>query len=213
MEAKYHRHMLTQVLQPYFNQPDLDTIIRANLRQDWPRGQLHPEYHFDNCAFAAGEAFVSQQRQAARSALSAKNREAALAALGRLLHARQDFYAHSNWVRLWTMQRGGLSACLPEHIEICPDPLAQPDLVSGYGSIPLYLLYRVPLLGRFVKTFYFPADSHEAMNLDAPRQGPLFDFAMAAATKHTRFELECLLVEIAEEGGETAVTYFLGSGR
>lgn len=211
MEAKYHRQMLTQVLQYYFNQPDLNTITRANLRQDWPRGQLHPEYHFDNSAFAAGETFISQQRQAARRALSAKNREAALAALGRLLHARQDFYAHSNWVRLWVAQQGGLSACLPEDIEICPNPLSQPDLVSGYGSIPLYLLYRIPLLGRFVKTFYFPPNSHEAMNLDNPKQGPLFAYAMAAATRHTQLEFEYLLAEIAEEGGETAVTYFLGS--
>jgi hypothetical protein len=213
MEAKYHRRMLNEVLSAHFSQPDLDIITRANLRQDWPRGQLHPEYHFDNSAFAAGEAFIRQQRQTARRALSAKNREAALAALGRLLHARQDFYAHSNWVRLWTMQQGGLSACLPADIEICPNPLNKPDLVSGYGSIPLYLLYRVPLLGRIVKTFYFPADSHEAMNLDTPKQGPLFAYAMAAATRHSQLEFEYLLAEIEEEGGETAVTYFLSSGR
>jgi hypothetical protein len=211
MEGKYHRQMLNEVLSGHCNQTDLDTITRANLRQDWPRGQLHAEYHFDNSAFGAGEAFIGQQRQLALDSLTAHNRREALAALGRLLHARQDFYAHSNWVRLWVQQQGGLAACLPDAVAICPNPLAQPDLVSGKSSIPRYLLYRVPLLGRFVKTFYFPADSHEAMNLDSPKQGPLFNFAMAAATKHTQLEFELLLAQMAEDGGETAVAYFLGT--
>lgn len=210
MEAKYHRHILNEVLSTHFSQADRATITRANLRQDWPRGQLHPEYHFDNSAFAEGEATIGQQRQIVLDSLTTNNREEALAAFGRLLHARQDFYAHSNWVRLWVQQQGGLAACSAEAVAICPDPHAHPDLVSGTGSIPRYLLYRVPLLGRFVKTFYFPSDSHEAMNLDSPKQGPLFDYALSAATKHTQLEFELLLTKIAENGGETAVAYFLG---
>jgi hypothetical protein len=193
MEAKYHRQMLVQVLQPHFNQSDLNLIIRANLRQDRPLGQLHPEYHFDNSAFAAGEAFIRQQRQLALAAYAANQRQAALAAFGRLLHARQDFYAHSNWVRLWAEQQDNFAACSPDDTPLCLDPLAEPDMVSGYGSIPLYLLYRIPLLGPFIKRRYLPPDSHEAMNLDSPKQGPLFPYALSAATRHTRLEYELIL--------------------
>ncbi|NHZ72245.1 MAG: hypothetical protein GWP17_04060 [Aquificales bacterium] len=203
--------MLNEVLNKHFNQADLETITRANLRQDWPHGQLHPEYHFDDSAFAESEAYLNQQRQLTRDSLSAKNRAASLAALGRLLHIRQDFYAHSNWVNLWVERHGGLLVCSPKDVELCTTPQVEPDLVSGTASIPRYLLYRIPLLGPFVKRFYFPPDSHEAMNLDHPGQGSLFDYAMAAATKHTQVEFDLLLAEIAEDGGETAVAYFLGS--
>ena len=209
MEGKYHRQMLNDVLSHHFNKVDLDIITRANLRQDWPRGQLHPEYHFDNSTFAESEAFIQQQRQIVLDALTVKNRETALAAFGRLLHTRQDFYAHANWVRLQVTQQGGIDDCLPEDIQICPDPLAEKDLISGNASIPRWLLYRVPLLGPFVKRFYLPPDSHEAMNLDNPKQSPLFAYAMSAATRHTQLEFETLLAEIEEDGGETAVAYFL----
>jgi hypothetical protein len=209
MEGKYHRHMLTKVLSDHFNPVDLATIIRANLHQDWPRGQLHPEYHFDNSTFAEAETYISQQRQIILTAVHTKNREAALLALGRLTHTRQDFYAHSNWIRLQVAQQGGLANCVPEAVPLCPDALAETVLRSGNASIPRWLLYRIPLLGSFVKRFYFPPDSHEAMNLDNPKQGPLFAYAMSAATRHTQLEFETLLAEIEECLGETAVAYFL----
>jgi hypothetical protein len=210
MEAKYHRHMLNEVLSTHFNQADLAIIIRANLRQDWPLGQLHPEYHFDNSAFAEGEATISQQRQIALASLRKGNRTATLAAFGRLTHARQDFYAHSNWVALKVAQQGGIDSCSPQDIPLCPKPQSEPNLISGTANIPRYLLYRVPLLGSFVKRFYLPADSHEAMNLDNPKQGALFAYAMSAATRHTQLEFETLLAEIKRDLGETAVSYFWG---
>lgn len=211
MEGKYHRHMLHEVLSAHFNQADLATITRANLHQDWPLGQLHPEYHFDSSTFAEGETYISQQRQIVLDSLTAHNRDEALSALGQLLHARQDFYAHSNWVRLQVAQQGDLNTCTPEAIALCLDPLAEDNLVSGTGNIPRYLLYRIPLLGSFTKRFYLPPDSHEAMNLDSPKQGVLFTYALSAATRHTQFEFESLLAEMAEDGGETAVAYFLNA--
>ncbi|MFO7680242.1 MAG: hypothetical protein R6X34_09345, partial [Chloroflexota bacterium] len=118
------------------------------------------------------------------------------AAFGRLLHARQDFYAHANWVRLWLEKQDGSIIPSPDDIPLCLDPSTEPALVSGYGSIPLYLLYRIPLLGPFIKRRYLPPDSHEAMNLDSPKQGPLFPYALSAATRHTQLELELLLAEV-----------------
>jgi hypothetical protein len=209
MIAKYHRQMLKHVLGAHFNQPDLNIITRANLHQDWPRGQLHPEYHFDNSTFTKSEAYIQQQRQIALEALLSHNREDALSAFGRLLHTRQDFYAHSNWVRLQVEKQGGLDNCAPEAVPLCPDPLSQPNLISGNASIPRWLLYRIPILGSFVKRFYFPQDSHEAMNLDSPKQGPLFAYALSAATRHTQHELDCFLAELKQVRGETAVAYFL----
>ncbi|MBE2221348.1 MAG: hypothetical protein IAF02_07395 [Anaerolineae bacterium] len=209
MEAKYHRQMLNKVLSTHFNQADLNTITRANLRQDWPRGQLHPEYHCDNSTFAASETYIHQQRQLTLQALAAQNRAAALAAFGRLLHTRQDFYAHSNWIPLQVAQHGGLTICAPESVALCLNPLVETNLISGNASIPRWLLYRIPLLGSFVKRFYFPPDSHEAMNLDNPKQGPLFAYAMAAATRHTQLEFEQLLAEVEENLGKTSVASFL----
>lgn len=210
MEANYHRQMLNDVLGTHFNQTDLNRITRANLHQDWPMGQLHPEYHFDSSTFAEGTAYINQQRQLVVDSLRAKMREDALAALGRLTHTRQDFYAHSNWVSLHVKQRGGTTHCLPDDIPLCLNPQTEPNLISGTANIPRYLVYRVPLLGALVKRFYLPADSHEAMNLDNPQQGALFAYAISAATRHTQLEFETLLAEIEEVGGETAVSYFLG---
>lgn len=210
MEGKYHRQMLNNVLSAHFNQADLDSIIRANLHQDWPMGQLHPEYHFDSSTFAKAEAYIKQQRHLVLISLRAKKREDALSAFGRLTHTRQDFYAHSNWVSLHVKQLGGTAHCQPDDIPLCLNPQAEPTLISGTASIPRYLLYRVPLLGSFIKRFYLPPDSHEAMNLDNPKQGALFAYAMSAATKHTQLEFETLLAEIEGDGGETAVSYFLG---
>jgi len=210
MEAQYHRQMIQEVLAAHFSTADLKTITRANLGQDSLWGLLHPAYHFDDSLFAKGEAYIAGQRQTAVTAITTRQeRTAALQALGRLLHTRQDFYAHSNWVPRWAEAHGGPGQCRPEDIAICPDATAVPGLISGTSSIHLYVLYRVPLLGPLLKRVYFPPYTHEAMNLDYPGRGPLFPFALAAATKHTQVELDLLLAELQAKGGETAVNRFL----
>jgi hypothetical protein len=210
MEAQYHCEMIDQILGPHFSPADLARISAANLGQDKLRGQLQPVYHFDDSLFAEGEQYIAEQRRQAVVAVVEKgDRGAALDALGRLLHARQDFYAHANWVRLWAAERSDLTDVPPEETPICPDATAVPGLISGTGSIPLYILYRIPLLGRLARRLYFPPHTHDAMNLDHPGRGPLFAYALAAATKHTQVELELLLAELREAGGETAVAHFL----
>ena len=214
MEAQYHREMIDQVLGPHFAAPDLARVTAANLGQDTLLGLLQPVYHFDDNLFAESEQYIAgQRRQAVQAIVERGDRLAALAAFGRLLHARQDFYAHANWVALWLAAQGGPAHCQPEETPICPDTTAVPSLISGTASIPLYLLYRIPLLGRLARRLYFPPHTHDAMNLDHPGRGPLFAYALAAATKHTQVEFDLLLAELAGAGGETAVVQFLQQTR
>jgi hypothetical protein len=212
MDARYHVEITRQALAGRFDEADLHAIVRANLGQDRLANLIgHPEIHFDGSAFAEGEAYIAdQRRQAAAALVERDDRPAALAAFGRLLHGRQDFYAHSNWVALWTDRRGGSAHCSPDQIEICVDPLLVPQLISGVGSMWHYVAVRVPLLGQLARRTLIPANSHEAMNLDHPGRGPLFPFAMAAAVKHTRLELDLLLSSLRDAGGEASAQRFLG---
>ncbi len=211
MDARYHVEITRQALAGQFDEAAMNVIIRANLGQDKLANLLgRPEIHFDACAFAAGEAYSAVQRSQAVTALVDRNdRPAALAAFGRLLHGRQDFYAHSNWAALWVQKHGGLERCAPEQIEPCLEPLAVDGLISGQGSVVHFLACRVPLYGRWHRRHLLPADDHEAMNLDNPDRGPLFPFAMAAATKHSRLELDRILSMLREGGGNAVAQRIL----
>ena len=215
MDARYHAEITRQALAGQFDEAALQAIIRANLRQDRLANLVgHPEIHFDASAFAAGERYIAQQRQEAVAALVTRNdRPAALAAFGRLLHGRQDFYAHSNWAALWVAAHGGLERCAPEQIEPCLYPLAVKGLVSGKGSVVHFLACRVPLYGRWHRRRLLPADDHEAMNLDNPGRGPLFPFAVAAAVKHSRLELDVLLWFLEETGSNRVVLRLLNQAK
>ena len=173
MNARYHVEITQTALATAFSESDLQVIIRANLGQDrLPNLLGHPEIHFDGSQFAAAQHYIHAQRKLAVEAIVQRaDRLAALQAFGRLLHGRQDFYAHSNWVRLWVEQQGGLDSCTPDQIEVCLDPLSVPQLISGVGSARRWVLYRIPVVGPLVKRFYLPPDSHEAMNLDHPGRG------------------------------------------
>jgi hypothetical protein len=61
--------------------------------------------HYDNCAWYEGRTWVKDHRHAAVTAAlvydanpTAANRRAVIENLGFVLHATEDFYAHSNWV-------------------------------------------------------------------------------------------------------------------
>ncbi len=210
MDARYHVEITRQALAGRMDEIGLQVIVRANLRQDRLATLLgHPEIHFDASAFAAGEAYIAEQRRLALSALiDREDRLAALMAFGRLLHGRQDFYAHSNWAALWVEAHGGLERCGPEQIEPCLNPLAVKGLISGAGSALHFLACRVPLYGRWHRRHLTPADDHEIMNLDHPGRGPLFPFAMAAAVKHSRLELEILLSQLVQADGNSVLRHF-----
>ena len=108
MFAQYHIEINQAALGELFGPTALAAINQANLRQDSLIGQIgHPEYHFDDgrkagvSALADGLAFVDRQQQLLLTSLQQNNPPEAWKAFGRLGHAVQDFYAHSNYVALW----------------------------------------------------------------------------------------------------------------
>ncbi len=83
--------------------------------------------HFDDCNFSGGSRVVSaSEAEAVRAlnpALPPGADAAAIPALGRALHAVQDFYAHSNWVEL-----GGTA--------LVDDSLTAFPTLTGYSTVP-----------------------------------------------------------------------------
>ncbi|MEW5867795.1 MAG: hypothetical protein AB1894_00855 [Chloroflexota bacterium] len=193
MQARYHTEITTQALEQHFSPAALRTIIAANLGQDGLRGQTgHPEFHFDESCFAGGEAYMQQQRQLAIEALQQDRAEPAWQAFGRLIHAAQDFYAHSNYVRLWLAKHEAPEQPATEAIDpLDAAILNDPALTSGRLYYPWEVLSFVPGLMALMQRL-LPADSHARMNLDAPQRSPLFAYACAAARKRSQHEFERL---------------------
>lgn len=218
MQARYHTQITTQALEGQISPRALQVIIEASLAQDNLRGQIgHPHYHFDDNRFAESYAYMDEQRHLANLALARGQAIPAWQAFGRLIHAAQDFYAHSNYVRLW-MERHNTPENHPLAGEMNSSPagtrqaeksnsaevdpldeavLQSPALASGR----IYfreLLSWIPGLRRPMLRL-LPRDAHAFMNLDAPEQGPLFDWAYAAALKRTRHEFEIFQAQLSPQ--------------
>jgi hypothetical protein len=179
-------------------------ILRANLGQDSLRGQLHPTFHFDNGLIAESLAYIEDSRSQAARALHAPD---AWAAFGRLTHAAQDFYSHSNYVALWAERYAGRD--LPPVAEIDgldPMLLRHPRLATGH-VYPLEVLWYFPRLRPWVKR-HVPRDAHAWMNLDSPNTGPHFPYSLEAAVQRTAVEFERTLALIGEERGDAAMAAF-----
>ena len=192
MLKTYHRAITIQALRGYFNPQALEVIISANLGQDhWLRGQIgHPEYHFDQNAFAESWAYLERNRALVRPALETGDAPAAQQALGRLTHAAQDFYAHTNYVTLWLSRYAEGEWPPPEEMDPFDGNLLQgPDLRSGKVYFPLEPLSWIPGFAPLIVPL-LPRDSHAWINLDAPARGPKFAYAFAAAVRRTHYEYE-----------------------
>lgn len=199
MEKRYHRQITREAIADLCSEAALGAIIRANVGQDNLIGQLfHPEYHFDENGIAESLAYIEIQRRQAREIIVAGGDiQPARAAFGRIAHAGQDFYAHSNYVALW------LARSREDHqVEPSPEdihPLEQaildsPQLFTARVYYPLELLSFLPLPGmEDLMSRFLPPDSHTRTNLDAPRRGRSFAYAFAAARARTRLELAHLL--------------------
>lgn len=194
-----HEEMIRETLSPHFSPRALEIIIAANLKQDSWRGQIgHDEFHYDNNAIEKGDRYISEQRGYIIATLLSPGILSAWIAFGRLLHAAQDFYSHTNYVSMWldAHARNGAPpspASSPQR-EIDPvqkDLLRSPNLHSGKIYLPMDALYFVPFLREFSLKL-LPSDSHGRMNLDSPQQGPNFAYARAAAVKRTQYEFELL---------------------
>ena len=189
MLKPYHLRILKKALRDKVSPRALEAISAANIAQDNLHGQFgHDEYHFDNNAFEASYAYIEENRALIKPALEKNDVTTAWAAFGRLTHTAHDFYAHSNYIRLWFEQFDeGNAPSVAEVDHANPTFLQHPDLHSGKLYYPLELLYFVPGLKKYVLP-YLPRDSHAWMNLDTPEQGPLFGYAIAAAIKCTNDE-------------------------
>jgi hypothetical protein len=192
MLKMYHRIATNRALKEFFEPEALETVISSNLAQDHLlTGQIgHPEFHFDHNSFTESWDYVEHNHQLIISNLNSGDGIAADRALGRLSHAVQDFYAHSNYVSLWLGRFGSGNWPPPDGIDsVDPEILNGTELRSGKIYMPFELLTWIPGIGGFF-TRFLPRDSHAWMNLDSPTCGPAFDYALAAAVKRTRIEYE-----------------------
>lgn len=190
MLKPFHIEMTRLAIGEQFSPDAFEKIIEANLYQDRLLGQIgHDEYHFDGNAFEKSYAYVEKQRTLTVSSLMANDTSSAWSAFGRLTHAVQDFYAHSNYVDLWL-------ACQPDGTVLTPsgiDPV-DPGLINSPAlrSGKIYALEALNLI-RPIKPYVkylLPRDAHAWMNLDSPKQGSNFAYAFQAAVKRTKIEFE-----------------------
>jgi hypothetical protein len=203
MLQSVHADIVRRALAGRFSEAALQAVIRANLGQDDLRGQFgHDEFHFDNNAFEQGRAYVEAQRARVLGALQAGDADAARAAFGRLTHAAQDFYAHSNYVDLWRSRHPDAEDIDPAD----PELIASPALRSGKLYYPQEALYFVPGL-RGLALSFLPRDSHAHMNLDSAERGANFKFAFEAAVKRTELEYRRIEKMLSED----AIGLFTGS--
>ncbi|HEX2698166.1 MAG TPA: hypothetical protein VHM28_10700 [Anaerolineales bacterium] len=184
-----HAEITRRALSETFSPRALDTVVAANLGQDALSGQVgHDEFHFDNNAFDKSRAYIKAQRDSIRPALERGDIDSARSAFGRLTHAAQDFYAHSNYIDLWSAsQPNGKVPAAAEIDALDNDLLFSPDLRSGKLYYPLEVLSFIRPLRKFVLPL-IPRDSHAWMNLDSAERGPKFEYAYQAAIQRTRYE-------------------------
>jgi hypothetical protein len=215
MKRQYHIQITTEVIQDRVSQQVLESIVRANIAQDGLRGLIgHPEYHFDDNAFTAGWAYVGQQSEIILKAVGARrDARPAWQAMGRLTHAVQDFYAHSNYLKLWQAQYEPTEMPPPAEVNGLDTALLRhPDLRSGRIYYPLEALSLLPGLGNIIRR-WLPPDSHAWMNLDSPKRGPLFQYALAAARQHTLVAFDRVSRQLHKTTGASGLRFFTGSRR
>ena len=200
MNRDYHIQITIQALETYSSPAALQKIVDANLNQDRLFAQIgHDEYHFDNNAFEASYSYIEKQRSLVRISLMADDPGTAWKAFGRLTHTAQDFYAHSNYIDLWLVCQPEGACPAPEQVQpMDPDLLHSPELRSGQVSLPWEAFTVVGFLVPIVKPL-LPRDSHAWMNLDSPKQGYQFEYAVQAAIRRTRIEFENTMEGMTEE--------------
>jgi hypothetical protein len=188
-----HVEITREALNGRFSSRALEIISAANFRQDTLSGQIgHNEYHFDNNAIEASIRYINEQRGYILASLLLPNSSSAWPAFGRLIHAAQDFYAHTNYVFLWLSRYKDTTPPPPPEIDPVEKSLVNsPNLHSGKLYYPLGVLYFIPPFRKLV-TPILPRDSHAWMNLDSPEHNLQFEYARAAAVKRTQHELGIL---------------------
>jgi hypothetical protein len=207
MQTKYHIEITQKSLEGYFSEKALATIVTANIKQDRFEYQLGHDYiHFDGSAFEPGFEYLANQMQMVIRHLKQAEYKSAWEAFGRHLHSWQDFYSHSNYVKLWQKDHENSA---PDEISINDKKiLDHPELRSGknYGLVELLAL--LPILSKLIKPL-MPSDSHAKMNLDSPASGDDFYFAYWAASKQTEAAYASIVQSLSVlEGGQDLISCF-----
>lgn len=211
MLPRYHRLFTTNALQDLFNEPELNEVISGNLKQDHISGQFgHPEFHFDDSEFERTYTYLEKLRSGIiQKVIEGNNFADARFDLGRLTHAVQDFYAHTNYIRLWAQKNRITPDTWNGEIDFLDmEIINSKDLISGHFNPPWEMITFLPIIG-YLFIPLFPKDSHAALNIDSPYKNDWFPFASKAAEMRTRFEVEQLIKTINEEKSGN-LTIFLG---
>jgi hypothetical protein len=200
MLTEYHIEIMFESLGDHLGARALGIMTNANVNQDRIAGMFgHDEFHFDNNAFAKTYAYIEEQRGLVGTSLKNQDAVSAWEAFGRMTHTIQDFYAHSNYVTLWLDGFNGSPPPPPPEIDpLDPKLIHNQDLRSGKTYPPIEWLYYVEWIRPYVLPL-IPRDSHAWMNLDSPRQGHKFEYAVQAAIKRTRIEYEKTMTELPKE--------------
>lgn len=212
MRAEYHAAITRTVLGRFFSLEPLEEIVAANLGQDSLLSLLGnaPYRHFCDRELQRSVAYIEDEHQKIRAhAGGQQDVHEQRAALGRLLHTVQDFYAHSNYIELWLRHKGGVAAVSADSIDgLDPELMGHPELHVGDWVVWRDLIYYVPVVGRAMRNLWLAPRSHEAMHLDAPDRGPGFVLALATARQRTTCEYQRALETIKWLGGEEAQWQF-----
>jgi hypothetical protein len=191
MKIPYHRDITARALESAFSPRALQVIVRANAGQDGLRYQLgHDHFHFDSNQFESSYAYMDEQRGHVCVSLTRGDADSAWRAFGRLIHAAQDFYAHSNYIPMWLARFNEATPPPPPEVDpVSPEILQSPDLRSGKLYYPFEALAFIPKLGKLFIPF-LPRDSHAYMNHDGPNDSHQFDYVFHAAVKRTQHEFQ-----------------------
>lgn len=212
MDQEYHVIITKNAIGKYFESLALDQIIQANINQDNLIYQLgnHPHHHFDNNKISESLAYIESEHELILELATKENTgEVQRGAFGRLCHAAQDFYAHSNYVDLWLKENGGLDNNKPSDIDgLDKKLLTHPDLFTGDFVFWRDIIYYIPIINSFARKIYVPKYSHEAINLDSPSKGIKFEYALIAAQQRTYFEYSCVINSLAKEFGNNELAKF-----
>ncbi len=227
MQARYHVAATRQVLAGNLAQEALAEVVTANIGQDSFPAVLgaEPFRHYCDPDFARNLAYIEEEHALIANLTTIPGSQGAQrAAFGRLLHTVQDFYAHTNYVDLWLAESGldrspEILSCVAQDQDVAgvdaldPEILRHPDLCTGDWVFWRDAIFYVPLVGAWVRRFWVPPHSHEAMHLDSPGRGPRFGLALAMARQRTREEYQYVMATLYELGGHQAAARFCGNSQ
>ncbi|WP_238325492.1 HET-C-related protein [Leptospira inadai] len=184
-----HGEMTEEVLRSLgFSKKDIELVSNANKGQDYHQGT--PKFHFDGAEnfqqiMSGGMKYIEEQWDLINGEKSTKNE--ILQAFGRIAHAIQDFYSHSNYVELYLKNVGD-----PEGKVV--SPVDVPTFFEAMTSANLQsfrdILIKELRTGVFSVSNHFMGtedpNDHYNMNHDDPSR-PRHGFARSAAARDTYF--------------------------